>query len=330
MTTIDLPRAQTGPEPQRLLTTVLGDYWYLRDEHIPSATLVRLLAEFDISEDGARAAIRRLTARGLLRLRRTGRTTAYAIPERTSEFVMRRIHRMLFFGGANEPWDGQWTTVAFSVPEGDREVRASLRAGLRALQFGVLYDGLWVTPHDRVSAACALLERLGVSTATVLRVREPITGSRLVPLASAFDLHELATRYREFAERYEPLLDRIRAGDVSPADALALRTALRSDWRDFPEIDPDLPAELLPEGWPRERARRCFIEIHDLLGPVAELRFRQIVGATDPNLAALASHFTSTQVASFVASGARPPGAPTRFEDALESRHARSGLSRPR
>jgi phenylacetic acid degradation operon negative regulatory protein len=44
---------QSGPEPQRLLTTLLGDYWYWRDEHIPSSTLVSLLGEFGISPVGA-------------------------------------------------------------------------------------------------------------------------------------------------------------------------------------------------------------------------------------------------------------------------------------
>ena len=38
-----LPRAQMGAEPQLLLTSLLGDFWYWRDEHIPSAALVALL-----------------------------------------------------------------------------------------------------------------------------------------------------------------------------------------------------------------------------------------------------------------------------------------------
>jgi phenylacetic acid degradation operon negative regulatory protein len=59
-----LPRSQQGAEPQLLLTSLLGDFWYWRDEHIPSAALVQLLGEFDISPASARAAIRRLAPAG--------------------------------------------------------------------------------------------------------------------------------------------------------------------------------------------------------------------------------------------------------------------------
>src|SRR5690606_31925808 len=148
MTPIDFPRAQEGPEPQLLLTSLLGDFWYWRDEHIPSTALVRLLDEFGITVDGARAAMRRLAARGLLTVVRNGRTTAYGIPARTSEVIIERTHRMLTFGATAPAWDGQWTVVAFSVPEQDRDVRTALRARLRLLRFAALYDGVWVSPHD--------------------------------------------------------------------------------------------------------------------------------------------------------------------------------------
>jgi phenylacetic acid degradation operon negative regulatory protein len=35
------------------------------------------------------------------------------------------------------------------------------------------------------------------------------------------------------------------------------------EWRKFPFLDPDLPAEMLPAGWPRERAHDLFTERHD-------------------------------------------------------------------
>ena len=60
----DLPRSQVGSQPQHLLITLLGDYWFLRSEHIPSAALVELLGEFGISAVGSRAALSRLARRG--------------------------------------------------------------------------------------------------------------------------------------------------------------------------------------------------------------------------------------------------------------------------
>lgn len=297
VTTGDLPRTQVGTEPQRLLTTLLGDYWYWRDEPIPSAALVRLLGEFGISPDGARAAMRRLHARGLVTMSRTGRTTAYGIPDRTSDMIISRTHRMFAFGADEPDWDGRWTVVAFSVPEEARDARAALRAKLRLLRFGALYDGLWVCPHDHVDHAVKCLAELGVTTATVLRAEEAPGSPAQGALVNAFDLQPLNAAYRAFAERYEPLLEDVRAGRIGPADALRIRTRLRVHWRDFPETDPDLPTPLLPPDWARPRARRCFIEIYDVLGPLAELRFKQIVAVTDPELAELATHHDSATVA---------------------------------
>src|SRR5919108_6460011 len=52
--------------PPRLLLTLLGDYWWQREEQLPSAALVALLTEFGVSDTAARAALSRLVRRGLL------------------------------------------------------------------------------------------------------------------------------------------------------------------------------------------------------------------------------------------------------------------------
>lgn len=61
----------------------------------------------------------------------------------------------------------------------------------------------------------------------------------------------------------------------------------------FPGLDPDLPAELLPGGWPRASARELFIACYDLLGPLAALRVRQIITRYSPELADRAAYHSS-------------------------------------
>ncbi|GGX66440.1 hypothetical protein GCM10010358_21110 [Streptomyces minutiscleroticus] len=317
----ELPRAQSGAEPQLLLTSLLGDFWYWRDEHIPATALVRLLADFGVTPDGARAAMRRLVARGLLDTSRSGRTTAYGIPPRTSEVIVERTHRMLTFGVTAPEWDGRWTVVAFSVPERDRALRTALRSRLRVLGFAALYDGMWVSPRDLGEDAQDLLRQLGIETATVLRSTTVPGGTRQGDPVSAFDLSALNQEYRSFAERYEPVLDHLDAGRISPAEALRTRTELRVAWRRFPESDPDLPAELLPAGWDRPRAQRVFVQIHDRLGPLAEIRFRQILATVSPELAELSCHHDSAAIAELYASlGDRRPHGDTPFEQAAQAR----------
>jgi len=83
------------------------------------------------------------------------------------------------------------------------------------------------------------------------------------------------------------------AGRVPPTDALIARTRVMDEWRAFPGLDPDLPAELLPSAWPRASARELFIACYDLLGPPAALRIRQIITRYSPELADRAAYHSS-------------------------------------
>ncbi|GAB3892993.1 PaaX family transcriptional regulator C-terminal domain-containing protein [Microbispora bryophytorum] len=291
-----LPRARQGSEPQRLLTTLLGDYWFWRPEHIPSSALVRLLGEFGITVTGARAALRRVASRGLLVSSREGRTTAYGLPPRAADVIVTHMRRLLTFGAATPCWDKQWTVVTFSVPEDQRDIRRALRDGLRLLHFGMLFDAVWVSPHDRTDDVVALARRLGVGGAVVFRAHK-VAGDDLGPvLDRAFDIAALRGRYLRFIGAHRPVAERLAVSSPCPAEALRLRTAIMTDWRAFPTLDPDLPAELLPAGWPRDEARRLCVQIYDSLGEPAERRFREILSEFDPELAGLVAHHTFAQV----------------------------------
>lgn len=189
------------------------------------------------------------------------------------------------------------------------------------LRFAGLYDGVWVSPHNVGAEVRELLRDLGIDTATVLRTTEVPGSEGAGGPVSAFDLADLAEAYRAFVRRYEPLLANLDAGLIGPAEALRARTELRVAWRPLPETDPDLPAEFLPGDWQRERAQRVFVQIYDRLGPLAEIRFRQIVGSVAPELADLASHHDSETVARLHAElGDRRPHGDTPFERAARAR----------
>lgn len=289
----DLPRQQSGSHPQRLLLTLLGDYWYGKDEHIPSAALVRLLGEFVVSTGGARAALSRLARRNLLESSKSGRHTYYGLTDRASAVLREGGRRILRFGTYEAPWDGNWAIVVFSVPEAHRHTRHALRTRLRWLGFAPLYDGVWVSPHGSVDAAIALLQELAVQTSTVVIGRTVPSGTPASNPVHAWDLEKLRAQYQNFIDDYFPLLERVSSGEVGAAEGLFTRTRVMDTWRHFPNLDPELPAELLPQGWPRHEARKTFAAIYDGLGPLAELRVRQILAEHSPQLARLVSHHTT-------------------------------------
>jgi phenylacetic acid degradation operon negative regulatory protein len=290
-----LPRAQAGAQPQHLIVTLLGDYWSGRSEPLPSASLVTLMSEFEISPSSARTALSRLARRGLLTVSKVGRSTFYS-PTPYAERVLREGQERLFSFGDDSPdsWDGSWLVVVFSVPEEQREVRHLLRTRLRWLGFGPLYDGVWVSPRQDAEAVAAALADCGVEQATVLRtVPVELAGAPTRDPLSAWNLDELREAYDQFIERFEPLLERVRTGRVSVSEALTERTAIMDTWRTFPGLDPGLPESMLPADWPRKRAREIFAKAYDTLGPLAEFRFRQVISEHAPELARLAGHHTT-------------------------------------
>jgi phenylacetic acid degradation operon negative regulatory protein len=205
------------------------------------------------------------------------------------------LDRIMSFGTEPaEPWDGTWLVVAFSIPEELRDIRHVLRSGLRWQGFAPLYDGVWVSPRSNSSAVMSIVSDLGIETATVLRssaVYPPADGPGH-PL-SAWDLGELHQMYDNFIGEISPLLERICLGQVTASEALIARTNVMDTWRQFPSLDPELPSDALPEGWPRRRSRETFALVYDGLGPLAELRVQQIIGAYEPEFPAGAKHHTT-------------------------------------
>jgi len=66
----------------------------------------------------------------------------------------------------------------------------------------------------------------------------------------------VSARYQEFTDAF---------ADVRPAtgaDFLIAQTRLVHAWRRFPFLDPQLPADLLPERWPGITAARLFHSRH--------------------------------------------------------------------
>ena len=95
------------------------------------------------------------------------------------------------------------------------------------------------------------LKDLDVTAATAFRATSvPAEGD--IP-ARAWDLDGLRGRYEHFISFARQLRDTTAAGQVPPMDALIARTRVMDEWRAFPGLDPDLPAELLR---PHGRGRR--------------------------------------------------------------------------
>ena len=292
-----LPRSQVGTNPQHLLVTLLGDYWHGRTEHLPSAAIVELLAEFEISEPSARAALNRLTKRGLLVSSKRGRNTYYGVEPRALPLLQGTFRRIVAFGThESRPWDGRWTLVAFSIPETQRQLRHAVRTNLRWLGFAALYDGLWCSPWEDQDAVFAKLSELGVGSATVIRAE--IDPRSTVQAAVGMGSAGAEGEVRGVRGGVLPGPRGRRRGALTATQALVSRTKVMDEWRTFIGLEPELPSELLPGDWPRGRLHDLAFELHDSLAPIAQARCEQIIAKHAPELAPLLTHQTAAALVS--------------------------------
>lgn len=276
-----LPRFQDGARPQRLLSTLLGDYWFARTEYLPSAALVDLLGRFDVSASGARAAIQRLAHRGFLVAARQGRQTSYAVAPRVLSKI-EESSRLIFEPPFGSEWDGQWTIVAFTVPEVRQASRRSFREALRKKGFASLYDAVWVSPRDQVQVALALAAESGVTQVIAVVTSELAGLEPEAAIRSLFDLPALRRRYDAFLGDWPE--DTVATASDR---ALVTRTTIMSTWRQIVRQDPNIPRALLPDDWPAVDAyERCAL-VYDALGADAEETMRDIIRPHDAELATL-------------------------------------------
>ncbi|MDG4808781.1 PaaX family transcriptional regulator C-terminal domain-containing protein [Micromonospora sp. WMMD1120] len=288
------PRAQVGSSPQHLLTTVLGEYLDSADADLPSTAIIAILAEFGVSEASARAALSRLVKRGLIAVRGRGRPPVYHLTPTAIARHRTRMRHFLSFGARPPRWTGEWLLVSFSIPSAGQAARHAVRRTLGALRFVGLYDSVWIRPgSDAAPVREALDEVLRDADGarwSVLHVRFDEEAGPHGP-ASAYDLTTLASGYADFVARYAELRAAARAGTVTPVRALVARTSAMDSWRRFADLDPDLPAHLLPRHWPRQQARETFLDIHSTLGSLAEARLVEVATPHWPQAAAWITHF---------------------------------------
>lgn len=283
----DFPRAQAGANSQRLLAAILGDYTFESADRFSSAAIIRILAEFGVTDAGARKALSRLTERKVLVRSREGRSTFYQVSPANFAVRLERRNRYLNFGEQRDAWDGEWTVVVFSVAERERARRASLRTGLGKLGFAPMADAVWVRPDDSRAAVMDLATQLEADVA-VMRARFEDGGA--IDPRDAFDLTGVRELYERVIDEHTPIAERLRKGLVAPAEAFVLRARLTDLWRSVVILDPDLPTDLLPDDWPRPHARRLFLELFDGLAPLALDRLKGLVAESDPEGASRLTH----------------------------------------
>ncbi|HXW77221.1 MAG TPA: PaaX family transcriptional regulator C-terminal domain-containing protein [Candidatus Eremiobacteraceae bacterium] len=261
-----------------MLFTLYGDYAAVRRTDVRLGALVEIGRVLGLSETAVRSAVARLASGGWLSARRDGGRSYYALSEAGRRLIAEGTERIYRPRGAT--WDGTWCILTYSIPERSRSVRDRVRKQLAWLGFGAMGPGAYISPRDVAAATQSLFrEHAAHSFARIFTGRFDGPGTDRELVRQCWDLAAIARRYQAFIRHYAPLFRRDRVARVGDVEAFVTRFALTHDFRRFPFIDPDLPAELLPNDWAGARARRLFERHHALLRAGAMRFFDRAVRA---------------------------------------------------
>lgn len=260
--------------PRHLILSLFG--LYARDDQgwLSVRSLIGLMADLDVDAAATRSSVSRLKKRGVLEPARVDGQAGYALSEGALA-VLREGDARIWSRPRASVADG-WLVVVFSVPEAERGKRHELRSLLTRLGFGTAAPGVWVAPGTAYDETLAALDRAGLTSYTELFRGDYLgAGSASVRVGEWWDLPAIAALYDEFVTEYRGLT-RLREPD--PARAFAAYVPMLTAWRRLPYLDPGIPLDLLPGGWPGEKAGDLFATLDARLREPAADHARALIG----------------------------------------------------
>jgi phenylacetic acid degradation operon negative regulatory protein len=271
--------------PQDLVFTLFGEYLARQDAPVWVGSLIALLRPFRVSEGAVRTVLSRMARKRWLSTRRVGRNAYYALTARGHQIVEEGEAR-IYHPPTGKAWDGRWYLLTYSIPEDVRHLRDRLRVRLPWLGFGPLGNGVWISPHDVARQVEKLSAQMGLGDNLVcFRAKQMTPTDHAELVRRCWNLPEIAARYDAFLATWRAEAGgfeaQLRAGTLQDDHAFVLRFRLIHEYREFPLIDPFLPDELLPDGWPGHAAADLFNRLHDLLVPPSD-RYVAAVLACEP------------------------------------------------
>jgi phenylacetic acid degradation operon negative regulatory protein len=259
---------------QDMVFTLYGDYIRHRGGEAWTGNLIELLGLFGLSGQAVRSTLSRMSRKGWLQSRRAGRYSFYSLTPKCLKLLEEGAKRI--FQPRQDPWDGRWHLLSYSIPESKRHLRRRLRQRLLWLGFGALNQATWISPRDLRVEVEQVVSALQVHPYVEFFAAEHwgFSSDREI-VARCWDLKRLNDYYAAFIARYDPLFQeykaQLAAGDsLEPQQCFVQRFMLIHEYRSSPYVDPNLPPELLPDDWLGERATQLFQQYHNLLVEKAE------------------------------------------------------------
>ncbi len=271
---------------QILIFALYGEYVLPWVECVWTNNLLTLLKELGVRERAARSTLSRMSKKGWIESERIGRYSRYSLTTRGRTIVREAQSRI--YEPRPRKWDGKWLMVVYSIPEEMRTVRSNLRTRLGWLGFGNLAPGTWISPNDVGPEVEEDLKDLGVSPFVVrFSGLELEMASPAEIVERCWDLESINQDYRKFVAKFDPVFQGLcrsldSGEELDRAECFRQRIWLTLEFTQFPRRDPNLPGDLLPEGWLGTRASELYNQLHQCLKEPADGYVAEVLSA-NPN-----------------------------------------------
>lgn len=248
-----------------LITTIFGDAVAPRGGTVWLGSLIKVLADFGVSERLVRTSVFRLAKDGWLQSDQVGRRSYYSLTDLGRERFVQATHRI--YGKPASHWDGEWCLLLLSTL--DTVTRDVVRKECGWLGFGSLSANVLAHPLPDLIELDVTTRRLGVADRLVVMRGKTVNGEAAMRelTRNCWNLDDIDARYAEFAKRFRPLMKALSGNaELSEKSAFLVRTLLVQEYRKVLLRDPWLPIELLPAGWHGTAAyqlcRNLYLEVH--------------------------------------------------------------------
>jgi phenylacetic acid degradation operon negative regulatory protein len=237
--------------------------------HLTVGELVAMASLFGISEGAARTCLWRMVSTGEL----TSDDGSYALAGRLSERRQRVDEASRIDVAAARPWDGTWELAIVALERRPAADRLELRKAAAALHLAQLREGVWIRPDNldpqRLPMSRAVLDQ------QCTHFHSAATDITADTMRSLFALDAWADDARILIDAMKDELAAVPTDRNDATESFTYQFALSIAVVRHLQLDPQLPAELIPARWPGRALRSTYRRFDEAFKQRMNSAFRQ-------------------------------------------------------
>jgi phenylacetic acid degradation operon negative regulatory protein len=249
-----------------LIITVFGDAVQPRGGSVWIGSLIKVLADFGVSERLVRTSVYRLIRDDWLNVDQLGRRSYYNLSSSGARKFEQATVRI--YGEPRQSWSGDWCLVLLAGLDGEQ--KEIVRKEFGWLGFAAISTSVLAHPSPEIGEVELALKQLGMQDKLVVmqgRSLGKIQDDAMRSLVhKSWNLDEIDNRYEAFVQQYTPVFKALKKSrTLDGRMAFQVRTLLIQEYRRILLRDPLLPTEMLPGGWHGKAAYQLCRDLYQLV-----------------------------------------------------------------